>query len=138
MKLPSALEIANLLVLLAFRLHGIPQDIVSDQVPSSPLRCEKLSALVRLSSGYHPIRTNQDLESSLRCVASRLPASWSSHLPWIEYAPNPLVSSVTGMLPFMVMCGFQPPLFPSQESEVAVPWSDNPLLTNAWLTDAAP
>ena len=32
-KLPSALETANLLVLRLFRLHGIPQDIVSDRGP---------------------------------------------------------------------------------------------------------
>lgn len=47
-------------------------------------------------------------------------SSWSSHLPWIEYAHNYLVSSVTGMKPFMASMGFQPPLFPAQQEEVAV------------------
>lgn len=65
-------------------------------------------------------RANEDLESSLRCVAFRLPASWSTHLPWVEYTHNSLVSSATGMSPFMVTNGFQPPLFPSQEADVAV------------------
>ena len=131
-KLPSALETANLLVLHVFRLHGIPQDIVSDRGPQFASQvwkafCEALGTSASLSSGYHPQtngqteRANQDLEASLRCVASRLPASWSTHLPWVEYAHNSLVSSATGMSPFMVANGFQPPLFPCQESEVAVP-----------------
>ncbi|KAK7878585.1 hypothetical protein WMY93_030421 [Mugilogobius chulae] len=77
--------------------------------------------------GYHPQsngqteRANQDLESALRCVTSRHPSSWSSHLPWIEYAHNSLTTSATGMSPFMVSLGYQPPLFPAQEQEVAVP-----------------
>uniref|UniRef100_A0A3P9L3I1 Chromo domain-containing protein n=1 Tax=Oryzias latipes TaxID=8090 RepID=A0A3P9L3I1_ORYLA len=49
------------------------------------------------------------------------PASWSTHLPWIEYSHNSLVSSATGLSPFMASNGYQPPLFPSQERAVAVP-----------------
>lgn len=131
-KLPSALETANLLVLHVFRLHGIPQDIVSDRGPQFSSQvwkafCQALGASASLSSGYHPQtngqteRANQDLEAALRCVASRHPASWSTHLPWVEYAHNSLVSSATGMSPFMASMGFQPPLFPIQENEVAVP-----------------
>ena len=40
-KLPSALETANLLVLQVFRLHGIPQDIVSDLGPQFSSRVWK-------------------------------------------------------------------------------------------------
>lgn len=131
-KLPTALETANLLVQHVFRLHSIPQDIVSDRGPQFTSRvwtafCQTLGASVSLTSGYHPQsngqteRANQGLESSLRCVASRLPASWSTHLPWVEYAHNSLVSSATGLPPFMVTHGFQHPLFPCQETEVAIP-----------------
>ena len=131
-KLPSALETANLLIQHVFRLHGIPQDIVSDRGPQFSSRvwkafCQALGASASLSSGYHPQtngqteRANQVLGSALRCVAFRHPASWSTHLPWVEYAQNSLVSSATGMSPFMVSMGFQPPLFPVQEEEVAVP-----------------
>uniref|UniRef100_A0A4W6C473 Integrase catalytic domain-containing protein n=1 Tax=Lates calcarifer TaxID=8187 RepID=A0A4W6C473_LATCA len=131
-KLPSALETANLLIQHVFRLHGIPQDIVSDRGPQFSSRvwqafCRAVGATASLSSGYHPQtngqteRANQDLEAALRCVASNHPVSWSSHLPWIEYAHNSLVSSATGMSPFMAANGFQPPLFPAQETEVAVP-----------------
>lgn len=41
--------------------------------------------------------------------------SWSSFLPWVEYAHNSLISSATGMTPFMASLGYQPPLFPEQE-----------------------
>lgn len=131
-KLPSALETANLLVLHVFRLHGIPLDIVSDRGPQFASRvwkafCQALGASVSLSSGYHPQtngqteRVNQDLGSALRCVSAKHPASWSTHLSWVEYSHNSLVSSATGMSPFMASLGFQPPLFPIQETEVAVP-----------------
>jgi len=131
-KLPSALETAELLVHHVFRLHGIPMDIVSDRGPQFSSQvwrafCGALGARVSLSSGYHPQsngqteRANQDLEAALRCVCARNPSSWSVQLPWVEYAHNSLSTSATGMSPFMVMYGFQPPLFPSQEDEVSVP-----------------
>ncbi|XP_059194061.1 uncharacterized protein LOC131975409 isoform X2 [Centropristis striata] len=66
-------------------------------------------------------RANQSLEAALRCVAFHHPTSWSTHLPWIEYAHNSLICSASGMSPFMAANGFQPPLFPAQETEVAVP-----------------
>ena len=131
-KLPSALETAALLVQHVFRLHGIPLDIVSDRGPQFSSQvwcafCRALGASASLSVGYHPQtngqteRANQDLETALRCVTARHPASWSTHLPWIEYAHNSLVCSATGMSPFMTSNGFQPPLFPSQEADSAVP-----------------
>uniref|UniRef100_A0A674NCH2 Gypsy retrotransposon integrase-like protein 1 n=1 Tax=Takifugu rubripes TaxID=31033 RepID=A0A674NCH2_TAKRU len=120
-KLPTALETANLLIQHVFRLHGIPQDIVSDRGPQFTSQvwkafCRALGTTPSLTSGYHP-----HLEASLRCVVSRLPSSWASHLPWVEYAHNSLVSAATGLSPFMVNHGYQPPLFPSQESGAAVP-----------------
>ncbi|KAI3352792.1 hypothetical protein L3Q82_019374 [Scortum barcoo] len=54
-----------------------------------------------LSSGYHPQsngqteRANQSLETALRCVAARNPASWSTQLAWVEYAHNSLSNSST-------------------------------------------
>lgn len=64
---------------------------------------------------------NQQLESALRCVVLANPASWSSHLSWIEYAHNSLTCSVPGFSPFEVCLGYQHPLFPSKEAEVVVP-----------------
>ncbi|KAI3362699.1 hypothetical protein L3Q82_001766 [Scortum barcoo] len=131
-KLPSALETASLLTDHVFRLHGLPTDIVSDRGPQFTSQvwtafCKALGATPSLSSGYHPQsngqteRANQSLETALRCVAARNPASWSTQLAWVEYAHNSLSNSSTGMSPFMAANGFQPPLFPSQEEDTAVP-----------------
>lgn len=131
-KLPTALETADLLVNNVFRLHGIPSDIVSDRGPQFISQvwkafCKALGASVSLSSGYHPQtngqaeRANQDLGAALRCVACRNPSSWSTCLPWVEYAHNSLSSAATGMSPFECAMGFQPPLFPAAEDDLSVP-----------------
>lgn len=115
-----------------FRLHGIPADIVSDRGPqfiSQVWRafCSALGCTVSLSSGFHPQtngqteRANQELEAALRCVVSTNPTHWSSQLSWVEYAHNSLTSASSGMSPFECCLGYQPPLFPSQEEEIAVP-----------------
>lgn len=44
----------------------------------------------------------------------------STHLPWVEYAHDSLVSFATGMSPFMVTNGFQPPFFTEQGADVVV------------------
>uniref|UniRef100_A0A3B3HG52 Gypsy retrotransposon integrase-like protein 1 n=1 Tax=Oryzias latipes TaxID=8090 RepID=A0A3B3HG52_ORYLA len=123
-KLPSALVTANLLVQHVFGLHGLPQDIVSHRGPQFTSKvwnafCRAIGATARLSSGYHPQtngqteRANQDLEAALRCVAASHPASWSIHLPWIEYC---LVTSATSLSPFMASNGYQPLPFSGKSS----------------------
>lgn len=131
-KLPSALETARLMTQHVFRLHGIPYDIVSDRGPQFTSQvwkafCQALGVSVSLSSGYHPQsnsqteRCNQELEAAIRCVINNNPASWSQHLPWIEYAHNSHSSSATGISPFEASLGYLPPVFHSQETKLAVP-----------------
>ena len=136
-KLPTALMTAELLVDHVVRLHGIPSDIVSDRGPQFVSRvwkafCKAMGATASLSSGYHPQtngqteRTNQDLEAALRCMAEANPTTWSSHLTWVEYSHNSLVSSATGVSPFEASLGYQPPLFPAQPTVTGT----QPLPTN--------
>lgn len=131
-KLPTASETAKLLVNHVFRLHGIPVEITSDrgsQFMSQVWKsfCLALEARVNLSSGFPPQtngqmeRLNQELESTLRCVINHNPASWSAHLPWVEYAHNSHVSASTGLSPFEVSLGYKPLLFPENEADLAVP-----------------
>ena len=61
------------------------------------------------------------METVLRCLCANNPVSWSSQLPWAEYAINSRTSGASKMLPFECCLGYQPPLFPSQEEEVGVP-----------------
>uniref|UniRef100_A0A8C9ZTG8 Gypsy retrotransposon integrase-like protein 1 n=1 Tax=Sander lucioperca TaxID=283035 RepID=A0A8C9ZTG8_SANLU len=110
-KLPSAKELAEVMLSNVFKLHGLPRDVVSDRGPQFISRfwrafCNLLGATVSLSSGYHPQsngqseRLNQELEVGLRCLSSRNPASWSKQLIWVEYSHNTLPCSSTGLSPF--------------------------------------
>ncbi|XP_068178216.1 uncharacterized protein [Antennarius striatus] len=131
-KLPSAKETAELVLQHVFRLHGLPSDVVSDRGPQFTSAfwkefCRLLGASTSLSSGFHPQsngqseRMNQEMETALRCMASKNPASWSTQLLWVEYAHNTLISSTTGLSPFQCAYGYQPPLFPAQEKETVCP-----------------
>uniref|UniRef100_A0AAQ4RF45 Gypsy retrotransposon integrase-like protein 1 n=1 Tax=Gasterosteus aculeatus aculeatus TaxID=481459 RepID=A0AAQ4RF45_GASAC len=131
-KLPTATKTANILVKEVFRKHGLPSDIVSDRGPQFTSAvwkafCRAIGATVSLTSGFHPQsngqaeRANQKMESALRCLVSSDPTTWSSQLPWAEYALNTLPTTATGMSPFQCLYGYQPPLFPSGEKDLSVP-----------------
>lgn len=129
-KLPSALKAAKIMTQQVFRLHDVPQDIVSDRGPQFTSRvwkefCKELG--VSLSSGFHPQingqteRANQELEAMLRCVVSSNQSSWSNQLAWIEYAHNASTSAATGVSPFAASLGYQPLLLSVSEGELTVP-----------------
>ncbi|KAI2654750.1 Transposon Ty3-I Gag-Pol polyprotein [Labeo rohita] len=131
-KLPSARETAVAVIDHVFHIHGLPTDVVSDRGPQFVSKfwrkfCHLLEATVSLSSGLHPQsngqteRANQDLERMLRCLVSQNPSSLSQQLSWVEYAHNSLPVSAMGLSPFECSLGYQPPIFSSLESEVAVP-----------------
>uniref|UniRef100_A0A3B3BM67 Gypsy retrotransposon integrase-like protein 1 n=1 Tax=Oryzias melastigma TaxID=30732 RepID=A0A3B3BM67_ORYME len=131
-KLPSAKETAEVLLQEVFRLHGVPRDIVSDRGPQFTSRfwaefCRLLTVSISLTSGFHPQsngqaeRLNQQLKTSLRLLSGHNPATWAGNLVWAEFAHNSLPSSATGLSPFQIVYGYQPPLFCSQEGSVSVP-----------------
>uniref|UniRef100_A0A3B1KG24 Gypsy retrotransposon integrase-like protein 1 n=1 Tax=Astyanax mexicanus TaxID=7994 RepID=A0A3B1KG24_ASTMX len=134
-KLPSAQGTAEVVLDQVVRIHGIPADIVSDRGAQFTSRfwgafCRLLGTEVSLSSGFHPQsngqteRVNQDLERTLRCLASSSPSTWSDQLKWAEYAHNTLWHSSLGMSPFECQFGYAPPAFPGQETITGVSSAD--------------
>ncbi|KAL0171669.1 hypothetical protein M9458_031980, partial [Cirrhinus mrigala] len=130
--LPSAKTTAELILEHVVRLHGFPQDIVSDRGPQFTAKfwqafCRLVGTTSSLSSGFHPQtngqteRANQQLERFLRCFASEHQRSWANYLVWAELSNNLHTSTATGLSPFEVCYGFQPPIFEHQEPEVEVP-----------------
>lgn len=104
--------------------------------------CTALGAKPCLSSGYHPQthgqteQLNQELETMLRCMATHNSATWSTFLPWPEYAHNSLTYSATGVSPFKTSLGYQPLLFPEQEAELEVPSVQHHRQAWAWTRQA--
>ena len=119
-KLPSAKETAEIMVQHVFRMC-LPVDIClieglssppssgGPSVPSSepPLAC-------------HRAITRSPMVSQNGRTRSSNPSTWSRNLVWVD-ARNTLPSVATGLSPFECSLGYQPPLFPDQEAEVAVP-----------------
>jgi transposase InsO family protein len=77
----TAEEIAQLILDRIVRLHGLPEEIVSDRGPQFASKFwrrlfELLGVDIRLSSAFHPKtdgqteRTNQTLEQYLRCTVN--------------------------------------------------------------------
>uniref|UniRef100_A0A3B3QD45 Gypsy retrotransposon integrase-like protein 1 n=1 Tax=Paramormyrops kingsleyae TaxID=1676925 RepID=A0A3B3QD45_9TELE len=134
-KLPTAVELADVLLHELFRVTGIPEDIVSDRGPQFASRvfkefCTKLRISLSLTSAYCPQsnglaeRTNQEVSKALRLLCRNDPDSWSSHLIWVEYTMNSRVSPTTKLTPFQCVFGFQPPLFPWDAPAGLVPHVD--------------
>jgi transposase InsO family protein len=87
-KLTSAKETTQLMVQHIFPIHGLPVDVVSDLGPQFSSQfwnafCTLIGTLASLSSRFHPQsngqseRVNQDLETTLRCLVSTNPTTWS-------------------------------------------------------------
>ncbi|CAJ0962726.1 unnamed protein product [Ranitomeya imitator] len=101
------------------RLHGIPENIVSDRGSQFVSRfwrafCGRMGIDLSFSSAFHPQtngqteRTNQTLETYLRCFVSADQHDWVSFLPLAEFALNNRASSATLVSPFFCNSGFHP------------------------------
>ena len=115
----SGPETANLILANVVRLHGIPDDIISDRgAPFISHFWKRLFQLLgtttKLSTAFHPQtdgqteRVNQVLEQYLRGVVSYQQDDWTTFLPLAEFAYNNTLHSSTGTSPFFANFGFQP------------------------------
>ena len=115
----TAPDYAQLFVDSVFRLHGLPDVIVSDRDPHFTSKFwrslfDLLGTDLRFSTAFHPQtdgqseRTIQTLENFLRPYVERHPTEWSRQLPLAEFAANNAVNVATGYSPFYLNSGDHP------------------------------
>jgi hypothetical protein len=111
--------VAQLYVRHVWKLHGLPNTVVSDRGPqfvsafwkhlNKRLRIKSL-----LSTAFHPEtdgqteRANAVLEQYLRAYVSYLQDDWVEWLPLAEFASNSARSETTQATPFLANYGFHP------------------------------
>jgi hypothetical protein len=127
-----------------YKLHGMPESIVSDRDPIFTSRFWKELTTVagtqlRMSSSYHPQtdgtteRVNQCLEAYLRCFSHACPTKWAQWLSLAEFWYNTCShSALDGKSPFQVVYGHSPRHFGLTPSD-ACPLPD----LDGWLQDRA-
>ena len=112
-------EIANNFLREIWRLHGLPNSVVSDRDSRFQSKfwlrmLELLDVDVRMSIAFHPQtdgqteRVNQILEQYLRSYFSYQLDDWAELLPLADYAYNSAVSESTKVSPFEVNYHFSP------------------------------
>ena len=128
----TALQVAQLFINNIYRLHGLPQVIVSDRdrIFTSTLWKElfRLSdTALHMSSSYHhqidgqTERLNQCLESYLRCAVHACPRKWFEWLPLAEYWYNTAYHSALDRTPFEVLYGQKPRHLGISQSATTLP-----------------
>ena len=115
----SSSDLADLYINNIFKLHGLPDDIISDRGPVFRSKfwlslLDELRIKSKLSSAFHPQtdgqteRVNQVLEQYLRCYINFSQDDWCRLLPHAEFAYNNSISTTTKMSPFLANFGFHP------------------------------
>lgn len=111
--------LAELFLQNVYRLHGLPETIISDRgsVFASEFWgriCERLGIERKLSTPFHPEtdgqteRFNAVMEQYLRCYTNYLQDDWARWLPLAEFAANNHASETTGISPFFALYGKDP------------------------------
>ncbi|WVZ95116.1 hypothetical protein U9M48_040918 [Paspalum notatum var. saurae] len=140
----TAMTVARSFIQNIYRLHGMPDQIVSDRdrIFTSQLWKELFrlaDVQLAMSSSYHPQsdgqteRLNQTLETFLRCFVSACPSKWSQWLALAEYWYNTTTHSATGFSPFEALYGYPPKHFGISSLD-AVP-DQAPLELSQWLQE---
>jgi hypothetical protein len=115
----SSVGQAKLYLENVWKLHGLPQSIISDRGPtfaSSIMKelNETLGIKTKLSTAYHPQtdgqteRVNQEIEQYLRMFINHRQDDWQEWLPLAEFAYNNKVHVSTQQTPFYLNAGQHP------------------------------
>jgi transposase InsO family protein len=125
-----------------YRLHGLPEEIISDRGPQFIAKfwkrfCQALGITVKLSSAYHPQtngqteRTNQILEQYLRCYCNYDQNNWAELLSLAEFAYNNSIQQSINCTPFFANYGYHP-----QGDGLPRALEDRIDIENLWKQDA--
>ena len=117
----TAITVAQVFLDTIYRLHGVPNSIVSDRDKvflsnfwKELFKC--LGTKLHMSSSYHPQSDGQSevvnrcLETYLRCMVSDKPKDWSKWIPFAEWWYNTTYHSATHTTPYEVVYGQPPPV----------------------------
>jgi len=115
----SAEDLANLFLENVWRLHGLPDGIVSDRGPQFASifwrsLCKRLQIQPWLSTAFYPQsdgqteRVNAIMEQYLRSFVNYQQDDWCKWLPLAEFSANNLCAETTGVSPFFACYGFNP------------------------------
>ncbi|CAM8908930.1 unnamed protein product [Rhodiola kirilowii] len=117
----TALEVGQSFLDNVFKLHEMPENIISDRDPTFLSQAwQELFRVhgvdLRFSTAYHPQTdgqteiTNRTLETYLRCMTSEAPHTWCKWLPLAEWWYNTTFHSAAHCTPFEVVYGQPPPI----------------------------
>ena len=115
----SAEATARMLVDYVWKLHGLPDTMVSDRGPQFVAEvwkhlCRILRINARLSTAFHPETdgqseiANSEMERYLRTYVNYMQDDWSEWLPIAEFSANNSPSSTTKLSPFFANYGYHP------------------------------
>ena len=121
--LPTAAIAADAFLSTIFRLHGLPESIISDrgsQFTSAFWNrlCSLYDIEHSLSTANHPQtdgqteRVNAILEQYLRCFINERQNNWADLLPFAEFSYNNSIQQSINQTPFFANYGFNPKAHP--------------------------
>ncbi|KAK0637673.1 Transposon Tf2-12 polyprotein [Lasiodiplodia hormozganensis] len=117
----SAAQLARLFKDHIWKLHGLPESIISDRGAQFVSKfwkelCKLLRIDVKLSTAYHPEtdgqseNSNQSMETYLRQFTNYHQDDWVSWLSSAEYSANANTSAASTVSPFFAVYGYEPRL----------------------------
>lgn len=132
-------QVAEMFMENIYKLHGLPQDIVSDRDRVFVSQFWKgvfkaMGVKLSMSTAYHPHsdgqteRLNRCLETYLRCMTFQRPKQWVKWLHLAEFWYNSNHHSSLQLTPFQALYGYQPPMLSGVMAEGS---------TNDWIKERA-
>ena len=129
---PSSEDTAKAFMTHIFRLHGLPNEILSDRGTQFTSKfwtsiCKTLNISMKLSSPFHhqtnglTERVNSVVEQFLRCYSNFKGSNWHNYLFLAEFCYNNSIQESLNKSPFYANYGYNPRFSPAVPSSIDVP-----------------